>query len=157
MENINAIESYRDFVKEVNEIVIPTFAVIITGYAIFQALVNGETLITLISMDSKERSRFAEYNYYFLGLSLLYLILIIFNLLALLIFKNMSKEWHLQFLSNKLNEGITSFLIAVYVTFVIHSLIELKSFIYNLFQCFNINAAHTAINHIKGQKNNNSE
>jgi hypothetical protein len=152
INNGNVIKNFMEIVKEINEIVIPTFAVIITGYAIFQALANGSTLITLITVDGKEQSKFEEYNLFFLGVSILYLFIMLFNLLLFIIFKNIPVDWYLKTLSIEMNNVLASFLIAVYLTFIINALIELKSFIYNLYQCFNINAASEAINHLKTTK-----
>jgi hypothetical protein len=152
INNGNVIKNFMEIVKEINEIVIPTFAVIITGYAIFQALANGSTLITLITVDGKEQSKFEEYNLFFLGVSILYLFIMLFNLLLFIIFKNIPEDWYLKTLSIEMNNVLASFLIAVYLTFIINALIELKSFIYNLYQCFNINAASEAINHLNTTK-----
>ncbi|PEI81405.1 hypothetical protein COM25_04520 [Bacillus wiedmannii] len=136
----------------INDIIVPTFAVIITGYAIFQALANGSTLINLMAVSEAEKSKFEEYNLYFFGLSLLYLGIIILNLLLMLFFKNVPADWSLPFVSHQVNEIIASVLMTVYLGILMHSLIELKSFVYNLFQCFIINAASSGIDFLKEEQ-----
>ncbi|KXG09961.1 hypothetical protein AT864_01521 [Anoxybacillus sp. P3H1B] len=149
IKNGRVISNFMDIVKEVSEIVIPTFAVVITGYAIFQALANGSTLINLIIVNGKKGSKFEEYNLFFLGVSILYLFIMLLNLVLFIIFKNIPKEWCIKSLSIEANNALASLLIAFYLTFIINAIIELKSFIYNLYQCFNINAASETINYLK--------
>ncbi|MFB5251201.1 hypothetical protein ACE38F_12505 [Bacillus mycoides] len=146
------IENFTDLLGNINDIIVPTFAVIITGYAIFQALVNGSTLINLMTVSEADKSKFEEYNLYFFGLSLLYLGIIILNLLLMLFFKNVSADWSLPFVSHQTNEIIASVLMTMYLGLLMHSLIELKSFVYNLFQCFTINAASSGIDFLKEDK-----
>ncbi len=151
------IENFTDLLGNINDIIVPTFAVIITGYAIFQALVNGSTLINLMAVSEAEKSKFEEYNLYFFGLSLLYLGIIILNLLLMLFFKNVPADWSLPFVSHKVNEIIASVLMTLYLGILMHSLIELKSFVYNLFQCFTINAVSSGIDFLKEHKEREQE
>ncbi|MFA2814597.1 hypothetical protein AB1I91_12785 [Bacillus paranthracis] len=151
------IENFTDLLGNINDIIVPTFAVIITGYAIFQALVNGSTLINLMAVSEAEKSKFEEYNLYFFGLSLLYLGIIILNLLLMLFFKNVPADWSLPFVSHQVNEIIASVLMTLYLGILMHSLIELKSFVYNLFQCFTINAVSSGIEFLKEHKEREQE
>ncbi|KUH43709.1 hypothetical protein M2E15_5942 [Bacillus mycoides] len=151
------IENFTDLLGNINDIIVPTFAVIITGYAIFQALVNGSTLINLMAVSEAEKSKFEEYNLYFFGLSLLYLGIIILNLLLMLFFKNVPADWSLPFVSHQVNEIIASVLMTLYLGILMHSLMELKSFVYNLFQCFTINAVSSGIEFLKEHKEREQE
>ncbi len=151
------IENFTDLLGNINDIIVPTFAVIITGYAIFQALVNGSTLINLMAVSEAEKSKFEEYNLYFFGLSLLYLGIIILNLLLMLFFKNVPADWSLPFVSHQVNEIIASVLMTLYLGILMHSLMELKSFVYNLFQCFTINAVSSGIDFLKEHKEREQE
>lgn len=145
----NIIEGLRDILGSINDIVVPTFAVIITGYAIFQALVNGSTLINLMTASDKDKSKFEEYNLYFFGLSILYLTLIILNLLLIVFLKTVPEDWSLPLVSNSTNNLIASLLLTVYFTLLIHCLVELKSFVFNLFLCFRINATSSGIDFLR--------
>jgi hypothetical protein len=145
----NIIEGLRDILGSINDIVVPTFAVIITGYAIFQALVNGSTLINLMTASDKDKSKFEEYNLYFFGLSILYLMLIILNLLLIVFLKTVPEDWSLPLVSNSTNNLIASLLLTIYFTLLIHCLVELKSFVFNLFLCFRINATSSGIDFLR--------
>lgn len=80
-QDVMAINLFKELIADVNEIIIPTFAVLITGYAIFQALASGPTLVVLIMVDNAdEKTKFEKYNLYFLGIAILYLFIIILNL-----------------------------------------------------------------------------
>lgn len=150
-----AIKVFEELVSDINEIIIPTFAVLITGYAIFQALVSGPTLIVLIKLDkNNERTKFEIYNLYFFGISILYLFLMIFNLIMLLVFKHVSVDWTISTFKTEINECIAALLITVYLLFVLNALIELKSFIYNLYQIFINNAGSSAIELLNESKQN---
>lgn len=149
------IEKFTDILGSVNDIVVPTFAVIITGYAIFQALVNGSTLINLMvaSEDKDEdESQFDKYNFYFFGLSMLYLILMILNFLLIIFFKSVPEDWSLSFLPQRINNILASLLMTIYFTVLLNCLVELKSFVYNLIQCFSLNAASTGIEFLEEYK-----
>lgn len=149
------IEKFTDILGSVNDIVVPTFAVIITGYAIFQALVNGSTLINLMvaSEDKDEdESQFDKYNFYFFGLSMLYLILMILNFLLIIFFKSVPEDWSLSFLPQRINNILASVLMTIYFTVLLNCLVELKSFVYNLIQCFALNAASTGIEFLEEYK-----
>src|SRR5690606_33364197 len=77
---VPAITVISDITVNLNAIIIPVFTVIITGYAIFQALSNGSTLIRLISVNHEDKlDKFSIYNLYFYGLAIFYLGIIILN------------------------------------------------------------------------------
>lgn len=148
-----AIKILYKLLGDINIIIIPIFAVIITGYAIFQALINGSAVITLLTVKHKNKeSKFEIYNLYFFGLACCYLILIIINFILQFIFKNINPNWSLSFLSSSENELIAAILISFYLVVVLYFLIEIKSFIYNLFQVFITSASETSIEHLKKQK-----
>ncbi|MEC1022264.1 hypothetical protein [Bacillus paralicheniformis] len=149
----SAIDIISDITVNVNTIIIPVFTIIVTGYAIFQALANDQTMITLITVKHKEQSSiFKIYNLYFLGVGVFYLIIIILNFLVMIIFKYLPSNWYLIYLSIETNELISALLISLYITFIFNFLIELKSVIYNLFQVFITNAASNGINYLSEMK-----
>lgn len=151
----NAVVIISEMAVNLNAIIIPIFTVIITGYAIFQALASGRTMITLISIPhKKEQSKFAIYNLYFYGIALFYLFLIVLNFILLFAFKFFPNDWYLKCFSITVNESIAAFLISFYLVVVLNFLLEAKSFIYNLFQVFITNASSTSIDYIENLKNN---
>ncbi|MCY8489674.1 hypothetical protein [Bacillus atrophaeus] len=148
----SAIDIISDITVNVNAIIIPVFTVIVTGYAIFQALASDQTMITLIKVKHEEQSsKFKIYNLYFLGVGVFYLIIIIVNFLLVVIFKYLPSGWYLTYLSIETNELISALLISLYIIFILNFLIELKCVIYNLFQVFITNATSNAINYLKSE------
>jgi hypothetical protein len=146
----SAIDIISSLTVNINTIIIPIFAIVITGYAIFQALANGQTMITLITVrHGEESSKFKIYNLYFFGIGICYLILIITNFLLMIFFNDLPRDWHLPYLSQRLSELISATLISFYIVLVLNFLIEVKSFIYNLFQVFITNASSNAISFLE--------
>lgn len=153
----SAIDIISDLTVNLNAIVIPIFAVIITGYAIFQALGNGNTMITLLTVKHNEKySKFAIYNLYFFGIACCYLILIIINFILMFIFKYMPSDWSIPYFTEKSNEFISSILISAYLIVILYLIIEVKSFIFNLFQVFITNASSSAEELVKNSINKNN-
>ncbi|MCY7913499.1 MULTISPECIES: hypothetical protein [Bacillus] len=152
----SAIEIISDLTVNVNTIIIPVFAIIVTAYAIFQALVSDQTMITLITVNHEDKgSKFKVYNLYFFGVAVSYLFLIILNFLLMFIFKYMPTHWYITFWSKDTNEYISAFLISLYISLVLYFLVEMKSVIYNLFQVFVTHAASNAIKHLNDSDQNN--
>lgn len=135
-----------------NGIAIPVFAVVFTGYAIFQALSNGKTLKTLLSVSDDERSKFEEYNDTFLYTALLYLILIIMNFIILIFLVAIPSVWSIPFFSLIINNIIAFLLIWIYLIFNIYCFLELKSFVLNLYKVFILNAVANGIHELKKDK-----
>lgn len=147
----NPILNSIKVVEMVNNISIPIIAVAVTGYSIFQALVNGNTLITLLTVNDKEYSKFKKYNNFFLGFSILFLVIIIANFLINIALVNLSPNWSLPLFTAPINNVLYSLTISLYITFILNALIEVKSFIFNLYSIFIINAASKGLEHIKKQ------
>ncbi|MGA3601194.1 hypothetical protein [Lysinibacillus agricola] len=153
-----AVEIIANLTNILNSILTPMFAVIITGYAIFQAIANESTLLVLLKVTHKDdESKFAVYNKYFYGIAILYLSLTIINMVMQFIFSNLSKEWFLPIFNNHYNESIAAVLISLYLVVIINALIELKSFTYNLFQVFVTSTASTGINALEKMSDEKKE
>ncbi len=151
-KNGEAIKDFLNLLHIVNNIAIPTLALAITGYAIFQALVNGDTLITLLKVSDDDLSKFQEYNYFFLAFSVLFLFIIISNFILEIVIGNLDPDWQIFFFQTNINNILYSLGTSIYITFIINALFELKSFIYNLYQIFSTNAAAKGINYLNGDK-----
>jgi hypothetical protein len=152
-DQVSAVKIISDLTVNLNAIMVPIFAVVITGYAIFQALANGSTLIRMISINHGEQlNKFAVYNLYFYGLSLFYLALIVINSLFLFTIKYVKEDWSFYLFSSYQNELICATIITIYILVVLNFLIELKSFIYNLFQIFITNGVIATTDYLEENK-----
>ena len=146
---IDGVKSTIIIINNVNIIIIPIFAIIITGYAIFQALTNGKTLLALLKANDEEMNKFQEYNYFFFAISILYLFIIITNFLLSVIVGSLPEGWFLPHFTAGINNNLFSILISMYIIFVLNALIEMKSFVYNLYQLFSSHAIASAIEQLK--------
>ncbi|GIO35759.1 hypothetical protein J41TS12_06200 [Paenibacillus antibioticophila] len=151
-KHIDAIKSSKEIVGNAQSILISLFSVVITGYAIFQALTNGKTLIAMLKVNREKMSKFQEYNYFFFSISLLYLFIIIFNFITSIFLNNIPDKWSLLFLDKKTNDTLYSVLMSLYIVFILNALIEMKSFVYNLYQLFSTHAVASAIQQIEKEK-----
>ncbi len=142
-ENLNNIFDYS------NTIILALLALLVTGYSIFQALSSTESLITFFSAEDKKKSvcLFIEYQRNFFSLSIIYIILICLNYIILFMIKALKENpidyicFHIlstSYISEIIVNIITDFLLCTYFMVVLNSIIELKSFIYGLYQAFNI-------------------
>ncbi|MEK5645858.1 hypothetical protein BK138_32245 [Paenibacillus rhizosphaerae] len=151
-KHIDAIKSTKDIVGNAQSIIVSLFSVVITGYAIFQALTNGKTLIAMLKVNREKMSKFQEYNYFFFSISLLYLFIIIINFITSIFLNNIPDKWSLSFLDKKTNDTFYSVLVSLYIVFILNALIEMKSFVYNLYQLFSTHAVASAIQQIDKEK-----
>lgn len=151
-----AIAIISDLTVNFNTVMIPIFTVLLTGYAIFQALANENTITTMLTVvtEREKISKFVTYNLYFFGVICSYLVLIIVNFIILVIFKYMPQEWSSPLFTTKTNEFIAATLIGIYVTILVNFMIEVKSYVYNLFQVFFTNATESAIAKVKNSQEN---
>jgi hypothetical protein len=145
----NTIELFLNIVSYSNNFAIPVFTLIFTGYAIFQALSNTETLTALLSVEENEKSKFEEYNLSYLCNAMLYLSIIGINFIILVVFSGVSSTWHLSWFSNLKNNVIATILTGVYIMLNVHALLEVKSFVFNLYNCFAINAVANGLDRLK--------
>jgi uncharacterized integral membrane protein len=129
-------------------LILAFLGIIITGYALFQALVQGPTLLTLLKEKKGDTNYFREHNLYFFGLSIVYLITVVLNLICTITLKCLSPEWHIEAFSITANNIIAFIFIISFMTYNFYCLIELKSFIYSLYQCFNLSAIINVTNEL---------
>ena len=137
------VEIFQGFVQLVRDVSLAMFGIVFTGYALFQALIGKEMLIRMlkntIGEGKQEKSRLQETNELFVKTMMMQFICIIVSvvLTQLLIcipneFTLLESIWWNELLAFS---GIFLF---VYISFV--TLIEIKSFVFNIFQWFNFHA-----------------
>lgn len=142
----NTVDIIKDIINFTNNIALAIFSAVVTGYALFQALVNKNTLKVMFlqesnSLKNDNHNLFIEYNLYFLVFCFLCIISIIMNYIIEIyipIFKGITTG----FLSEYKNY-ICIVAMNIYFYFNLYLLLEVKSFIFNLFKCFNMNAIST--------------
>lgn len=139
-------------VDYVTSIDVPVFAVLVSGYAIFQALFSGKVVLSLLSYKvDNNQSYFQAFNFYFLGISSLFLLSIIVNFLLSFLLRNINPDFSLG-LPYGLDGLFASIFVLFYFIFHFNLLLEVKCFLINLFQCFNIVALSSVKDELKEGK-----
>lgn len=139
-------------IEFVNSVVLALFAIIVTGYAIFQALSSDDLIFSLLSYKVKDEPYFRIFNIYFLGIASLYLISISVNFVAIFFLKNIDPHYSVSFLSNLTANIITTCIIFVYFFYHLFLITEVKSFLFNLYQGLNIYALSKISDLLKTQQ-----
>ena len=144
---VNAIEILKSSIITLNEVLIALFGIVFTGYALFQALIGKKMLIYMVGNNSKSEkdiSYLKESNLYFVKFMLIQFLGITINILLIIILNLLPQYWSL-FSDNNMNV----FSSTVIITFIFHYYFEVlwetKSFVFNVFQLFNIHAMSRVI------------
>ncbi|MDQ0086726.1 cation transport ATPase [Paenibacillus anaericanus] len=159
--SINTVELFYKAIANLNPIILALFAIVFTGYALFQALINDDLLKRLIiadgatqnkkskskdgtSKDESGKSKLQENNEYFVKFMMLIVFAIIINAILLLLVGSLPEDFHLP-IKNIFNNMLAAISIWAYFVFMILILWEMKSFVFNMFQLFNAHAGSKAI------------
>lgn len=147
---------FIDLVQNINDVILALFGIVFTGYALFQALIGKEMLRRMINttvrIGKEEKSKLQEANESFAGVMILDFICIIVNVVLIIIGKCIPSDTVL-FKTMWLNDLLAGFGIGVYFYVVALTLLEVKSFIYNMFQWFNLHAG-TRLIELMNQEDN---
>lgn len=154
----NTVELFFDTVDNINNIVIALFGIVFTGYALFQAFIGKEMLLRMLSYTEgkgdKEKSNLQKSNESFAETMMLQFICIVLNVFLIIIGKCIPENWTL-FENAKANEYLAMIGIGLYFYLMMIAILEIKGFIYNIFQFFNLHAGSRIIEILK--ENNQSE
>lgn len=128
------------------------FAIVFTGYAFFQALLNDRLLIALISDESNKVNKLVETNSYFVEVMMIQIFCLAINILTIILTIVLPFDWSL-LANNVINELIATILLLLYFYLNIECIWEMKSFIFNTFQLFNLYAFSRISNIVKENEN----
>lgn len=133
-----------DSIQMILDVMLGLFGIVFTGYAFFQALINKELLIRMLANLSEEddagtKSKLQETNESFVECMMLNLLSIIISMLLKIIVSSMSDDF-LLFEDIIIDNIVASALISFYFYFILTIVWEVKSFIFNVFQLFNLHA-----------------
>ncbi|MCF2555969.1 hypothetical protein JQM64_00190 [Fournierella massiliensis] len=138
-KQVNTISMTKDIVMVLITILIALLAIVFTGYAFFQALINDKLLVVLLSVDDEKKGNLSNTNKYFAEVMVFQLFCLLMNLGAIIATIIMPPEWF--WLSNNVaNEILASILIICLLHCNVESICEMGSFIFNVFQLFNLHA-----------------
>ena len=133
-----------DTTQTMIDIMLGIFGIVFTGYTFFQAVMNKQLLVRMLSNNSeddedKSKSKLQETNESFVEYMMLNLISIIVSLLLKIILSSIPAEF-VVFSKMLTNNIIATLLISLYFYFILTIIWEVKSFIFNVFQVFNMHA-----------------
>ena len=147
------VNIFSESCETILNVVVAMFGTVFTGYSFFQALISEELLVRMVNDTTKdckgdEKSKLQETNETFIECMMLELFTILISLLLKIIISCVNPEF-LLFNQMWKNTTMASILIFVYFYIVAIVLWEIKSFIFNVFQLFNIYAGVKIVGIVK--------
>lgn len=151
---------FTSILELLNGVLIAFFAVVFTGYALFQALVGERLLLYLVNetieVDGEEKSQLEDSNDYFAEVMLIQFVLILLNLFCIMTINILADLNVFYILNFPQKEWIVGAIIFIIVHLNFEALWEIKSFIFNVFQLFNSHAMARIIEIVEKEKEENS-
>ena len=152
---------FTTILELLNGVLIAFFAVVFTGYTLFQALVGERLLLYLVNetiiVDGEEKSQLEDSNGYFVEVMLIQFVLILLNLFCIVVFSMLADFNVFHIINFPQKEWIVGAIIFIIVHLNFEALWEIKSFIFNVFQLFNSHAMARIIEIVEKEKEENSE
>lgn len=140
---VNTISMAKEIFSLLITVIISLIAIVFTGYAFFQALINDKLLVALLSVESEENNRntgsLLNSNKYFAEVMTLQIFCLMLDLIAVTAMTIMPEDWYL-FDNNTCNVVFSCILILCTFYCNVECIWEMKSFIFNVFQLFNLHA-----------------
>ena len=125
-----------DSIQTMLDIMLGLFGIVFTGYAFFQALINRELLIRMVTTITEKnntnmKSMLQETNESFVGCMMLNLLAVIVSMLLKVIVSSISDDF-LLFENLSTNNTVAALFISIYFYFILIIVWEVKSFILKL-------------------------
>lgn len=127
----------REVLGVIMTIVIALLAVVFTGYALFQALMNDKLLVALLCVE--EENGLVGTNNSFVELMIFQMTCVVIDLFVIIFTHVIPSDWCMS-VSNGLNTGLSGVLVFLVLHSNIEGIWEVTSFIFNIFQIFNLHA-----------------
>lgn len=144
--NPDTVSICKTAISSINEVELALYAIVFTGYALFQALIGKKMLLLMVETESEKEgfSYLQKSNLYFAKLMMIQLLMIVINLALVIILTLIPVSW-CAFSAVALNIIISSICIMMILHFNFEVIWEVKSFVFNTFQLFNIHAMSRVI------------
>ncbi len=135
----NTYAKITNILEILNGVILALLAIVFTGYAFFQALMSDKLIENMLMVEKDDCSKLEESNNYYVQTMFLQLICILINIVglvsAILLKDNLVLDYF-----NKLCTVLEILYVIVAIYFNIICLLETKSFIFNIYQMFNLHA-----------------
>lgn len=137
----NSINIFSNVIDTILSIVLALLGIAFTGYTFFQALINGKLIELLISGKNEEtnKNNFTEINESFVELMMLYIFIVVTSFFLKVFCDGIDNGlW----LTKNININNTLAMCGVffYLYISVIAIWHIKSFVYNIFQLFNMRA-----------------
>lgn len=149
------IEKIVSILEFSNDIIKDFFGIVFTGYALFQALIGVNSLKQMLINKIGKYSSFKTYNLYFFTICIMYLSIILLNYLLLIIFNNFDFNFINKLICNRGKNIIEYIFIIGYIAINIFAISEIKSFLVNMYLCFNLSVFSEGIEMVKNIEEDN--
>lgn len=145
------IQNVLEFIDTSTDIFLAIFGITFTGYALFQALIGTNALEVMLKRKIGNYSTLKTYNLYFFILSISYIVIITCNFILKIIFKSGINVIINDYLGlSQYNILIVTFIL-IYLCINVYFILETKSFILNIYYCFNMSVFSEGIEIIKNK------
>ncbi len=135
------VTMFSDVSDIVINLMLALFGIVFTGYTIYQAILNEKMLIKMVEKTAKtkdgEESLLQNINTSFVSLMMLIIVSIAGSFFLKITIGNLPSDFAL-FEMQRLNEFLSILLITVYLGYAFTILYEIKCFVFNIAQLFNV-------------------
>lgn len=135
---IETIDLVNDIIGMFITVLLALIAIVFTGYAFFQALIGERLLVVLLSIDNIKGNLNGS-NSYFAEVMVFQIACVVIDLFVEIFTIVMPSDWVMTG-SDTVNEAVCTILLLVIMHCNIEGIWEMKSFIFNVYQQFNLHA-----------------
>ena len=151
----NTVDLFSDISEMIMGVILAIFGVVFTGYTLLQAFINNDFLLRLVENTVKEgeaeKSKLQETNENFVAIMMLNLAAIIVTLFLGIIVKALPSDFNI-FAVHGVNNAVATVAMEIYLVFLFTIIWETKSFIFNIFQLFNMHSVSRIIQILQGEE-----
>lgn len=138
------VDYLKNAATVIQSAILAVYAIVFTGYALFQALLGRTMLKKLLKVqggiETNKTSKLQELNESFIDSMMLDIVCIIINVVMLIVLPLIPEDWLLIPDNLFFDEIIVSVLIFLYLYLSFTTLFDVKSFVGNIAGCFNLYA-----------------
>ena len=127
------------WIETIIGVMLALMGIVFTGYAFFQALINDNLLMYMLLASDGKKSKLQESNEYFAQVMMLQFVCFFVDLIIWLVMTILPSNW-VAFDNQNVNILISGILIGMLMILNLECIWETKSFIFNIFQLFNVHA-----------------
>ncbi len=139
--SLSTVAAMKSVIETFITVYIGLLGVTFTGYAFFQALITGKLIEILVDTpnEKKKENKFSEMNESFVELMLLYISFLMLNIILKILLSSVDDTFKM-FNDVTVNNVWATMGICIYIYCSLIAVWHVKSYVYNIFQVFNLHA-----------------